>query len=70
LPPALQGAGVTVARIAALPAAQRDMVLGAYRTGLTGAFAAGAAIAALGFVTVLFLPELKLRSSSGEPAPE
>jgi len=66
LPPALQTAGATVARIAALPAGQRDMVLGAYRTGLTGAFAAGAAIAALGFFTVLFLPELPLRSGEGE----
>jgi hypothetical protein len=53
-----------VAEIAALPAAQRDQVLNAYRAGLSGAFAAGAGIAALGFLTVLFLPERPLRSAA------
>lgn len=56
-------AGGGVAQIAGLPAAQRAVVLGAYRSGLSGAFAAGAGIAALGFLTVLFLPERPLRTS-------
>jgi Major Facilitator Superfamily len=53
-----------VLRIAELPAAQRAIVLDAYRTGLSGAFTAGAAIAGLGCVMALFLPERPLRSAT------
>jgi MFS family permease len=53
-----------VRQIAALPEAQRAVVLEAYRSGLTGAFTAGAVIAGLGFLTVLFLPERPLRTVS------
>jgi EmrB/QacA subfamily drug resistance transporter len=53
-----------VLQIAELPVAQRAIVLDAYRTGLTGAFTAGAVIAGLGFLTVLFLPERKLRNAA------
>jgi EmrB/QacA subfamily drug resistance transporter len=50
-----------LAQMATLPDAQRALVLGAYRAGLTGAFITGTVIAGLGFVTVLFLPERPLR---------
>ncbi len=53
-----------VQQIAELPAAQRALVLDAYRSGLSGAFTAGAVIAGLGFLTVLFLPERPLRSAT------
>jgi EmrB/QacA subfamily drug resistance transporter len=53
-----------VLQIAELPAAQRAIVLDAYRTGLTGAFTVGAVIAGLGFLTALFLPERPLRSAT------
>jgi EmrB/QacA subfamily drug resistance transporter len=53
-----------VQQIAELPAAQRALLLGAYRAGLSGAFTAGAMIAGLGFLTVLFLPERPLRSAT------
>ncbi len=62
LPAGLQAAGGGVAEIAGLPAAQRAVVLNVYRAGLSSAFAAGAAIAAVGFLTVLFLPERPLRA--------
>ena len=64
LPNALQTAGQGVEQIGQLAAAQRDMVLGAYRAGLAGAFAVGAAIAALGFLVVLLLPDRMLSSGS------
>jgi predicted MFS family arabinose efflux permease len=50
-----------VLQIAQLPAAERALVLDAYRAGLASAFTVGAAIAGLGFLTVLFLPERPLR---------
>jgi hypothetical protein len=53
-----------VQQIAELPAAQRALVLDAYRAGLSGAFTVGAAIAGLGFLAVLFLPERPLRGAS------
>jgi EmrB/QacA subfamily drug resistance transporter len=53
-----------VQQIAELPAAQRALLLDAYRAGLSGAFTAGAMIAGLGFLTVLFLPERPLRSAT------
>ncbi len=65
LPPADTSAGRSAAQIGRLPAPQRAAVEGAYRAGLTGAFSAGAAISALGFLVVLFLPELPLRSAPG-----
>jgi MFS family permease len=52
-----------VQQIAELPAAQRALVLDAYRAGLSGAFAVGAVIAGLGFLAVLFLPERPLRGA-------
>jgi hypothetical protein len=52
-----------VLQIAELPAAQRALVLDAYRAGLASAFTVGAVIAGLGFLTVLFLPERPLRSN-------
>jgi MFS family permease len=51
-------------QIAELPAAQRALVLDAYRAGLFGAFTVGAVIAGLGFLTVLFLPERPLRGAT------
>ena len=63
--PAGLRSGESVAQILDLPDAQRAVILSAYRAGLSGAFWVGAAIAAVGFVTVLFLPELPLR---GGPA--
>jgi hypothetical protein len=53
-----------VLQIAALPAAERALVLDAYRAGLASAFTAGAVIAGLGFLTVLFLPERPLRGAA------
>ncbi|WP_428394271.1 MFS transporter [Lichenicoccus sp.] len=61
-------AGSSVVQIASLPGPQRLAVLAAYRAGLTGAFAAGAALSALAFLIVLFLPELPLRSTPIAPA--
>src|ERR1700691_645683 len=55
---------VGVLQIAELPAAQRALVLDAYRAGLSGAFTVGAVIAGLGFLTVLFLPERPLRGAT------
>jgi EmrB/QacA subfamily drug resistance transporter len=52
-----------VLQIAELPAAQRAMVLDAYRAGLSAAFTVGAVIAGLGFLGVLFLPERPLRGA-------
>ncbi len=66
LPAGLQAAGGGVAELANLPPAQRDIVFAAYRAGLSNAFAAGAVIAALGLLTVLFLPERPLRGTSAE----
>jgi len=61
LPLRLQEAAGGVGEISRLSAADHAAVLGAYRIGLSGAFAAGASIASLAFLTVLFLPELPLR---------
>jgi EmrB/QacA subfamily drug resistance transporter len=58
--------------IAALPAAQREIVLGAYRHAISTTFLVGAIITALAFALVLFLPEHPLKSgrtgSSGTPS--
>jgi EmrB/QacA subfamily drug resistance transporter len=64
LPAGLLAAGSGVAEIARLPDAQRAVVFSTYRAGLSYAFAAGAVIAALGFILVLFLPERPLRAVS------
>ncbi len=74
LPGGLRDAGNGVVAIGSLPVAQQALILGAYRAGLSSAFAAGAVIAALGFLAVLFLPERPLRaavpgSSPGPLAP-
>jgi EmrB/QacA subfamily drug resistance transporter len=53
-----------VLQIAELPAAERALVLDAYRVGLSGAFTVGAVISGLGFLTVLFLPERPLRGAA------
>jgi EmrB/QacA subfamily drug resistance transporter len=63
--PAGMQAAEGVAEIASLPEAQRATILAAYRAGLSGAFAVGAAIAAVGLTAVLFLPELPLRDGRG-----
>jgi EmrB/QacA subfamily drug resistance transporter len=63
VPGGLQSAADGVARIAGLPMAQRAAVFAAYRAGLAGAFMMGACIAALGFICVLFLPEIPLRGN-------
>ncbi|HUZ63175.1 MAG TPA: MDR family MFS transporter [Acetobacteraceae bacterium] len=49
-----------VSRIATLPRAQHDLVVFAYRHALATTFLAGAAITALAFFSVLFLPERQL----------
>jgi EmrB/QacA subfamily drug resistance transporter len=61
LPLRLQEAAGGVGEISRLSVADHAAVLDAYRIGLSGAFAAGASIASLAFLTVLFLPELPLR---------
>jgi EmrB/QacA subfamily drug resistance transporter len=48
-------------QIAMLPAAQREAALAAYRVAISTTFLAGAAIAAAGFVAVVFLPEKPLK---------
>jgi MFS family permease len=53
-----------VLQIAELPAAERALVLDAYRAGLASAFTVGAVIAGLGFLAVLFLPERPLRGAA------
>jgi EmrB/QacA subfamily drug resistance transporter len=59
----LGSASSGVAQIASLAPAQRAVVFAAYRAGLSGAFIMGACIAALGFIVVLFLPEVPLRGA-------
>ena len=58
--------------IAALPAVQREIVIGAYRHAIGTTFLVGAVITAMAFVLVLFLPEHPLRSgrSDGSGTPE
>jgi EmrB/QacA subfamily drug resistance transporter len=53
-----------VQEIASLPAAQREILMHAYRHAIATTFFTGAAIAALAFCVVLFLPELPLRSAA------
>jgi hypothetical protein len=66
----LMGQGIQ--DIAALPAAQHEIVIKAYRHAISTTFLVGAVITTLAFVLVLFLPEHPLKSrrtgSSGTPA--
>jgi predicted MFS family arabinose efflux permease len=66
----LMGQGIQ--DIAALPAAQHEIVIKAYRHAISTTFLVGAVITTLAFVLVLFLPEHPLRSGrtggSGTPA--
>jgi EmrB/QacA subfamily drug resistance transporter len=59
------GGHESLAKIAALPAAQHAMILSIYRYALSDSFLIGAVIAALGFAVILFLPEKKLAGRSG-----
>jgi len=53
-------------QIAALPAAEREIVKNAYRHAISTTFLVGSVIIALAFVLVFFLPERPLRSAQGE----
>jgi len=59
-----------VQQIASIPQAQRDILTHAYRHAIATTFITGAAIAALAFVIVLFLPERPLRSAMPEEIPK
>ena len=56
----------SVEQIAALPAAERDILIDAYRHAIGATFLAGGAVAAVAFCIVLFLPE---RPLEGGPIP-
>ena len=66
LPANLRTVGSGASKVAGLPQAQEIVMLAAYRSGLSGAFAVGTVIAALGFATVLFLPERPLRRATAD----
>jgi EmrB/QacA subfamily drug resistance transporter len=55
----------SVEQIANLPAPQRDAIIEAYRHAITTTFLAGAAVAAVAFIVVLFLPEKPLMNKRG-----
>jgi EmrB/QacA subfamily drug resistance transporter len=57
-----------IQQIAALPAAEREMVKNAYRHAISTTFLVGSIIIAVAFILVLFLPEHPLRSARGEGA--
>jgi EmrB/QacA subfamily drug resistance transporter len=59
-----------VQQIAKLSPAQHHTLMEAYRHSIATTFYTGAAIAALAFTIVLFLPERPLRSRSPEPSTE
>lgn len=52
-----------IQQIALLPSAQRELVLGVYRSAIGATFLLGAFVAALAFAIALFLPEKPLQSS-------
>jgi predicted MFS family arabinose efflux permease len=54
----------SLAAVAALPEAQRAAVVHAYRQAIGSTFLLGAAVAGLGLVVVLALPEIPLRSAA------
>jgi len=56
-----------IQQIALLPAVQRDVVLGAYRSAISSTFLVGAAVAITAFAITLFLPEKPLRTSCPMP---
>ncbi len=55
--------------IAALPAPVRDAVVGGFADSLSDVYTFAVPIALLGFLIVLFLPELPLRTSVGDAEP-
>jgi EmrB/QacA subfamily drug resistance transporter len=57
-------------QMSSLPAAQREVLIHAYRHAIATTFLTGAAIAAAAFCIVLFLPERPLRSSRPAEASE
>lgn len=52
-----------IQQIALLPAAQRDIVLAAYRTAIGSTFLAGAIVAVFAFAIILYLPEKPLQTA-------
>ena len=58
-----------VQQISSLPEEQRDLLQLAYRHAVAMTFLTGAAVAALAFTVVLFLPERPLRASIPDTAP-
>jgi EmrB/QacA subfamily drug resistance transporter len=56
-----------IQQIEQLPAAQKDIVIGAYRHAISTTFLLGSVVIALAFVLVLFLPEHPLRTSRASP---
>jgi hypothetical protein len=59
-----------IQQIELLPAAQKEIVIGAYRHAISTTFLLGSVVIALAFVLVLFLPELPLRTSHSSPVPK
>ncbi len=53
-----------IQQIAALPVAEREAVIAAYRHAISTTFFVGSAIVAIAFAVVLFLPEQPLKSAS------
>jgi EmrB/QacA subfamily drug resistance transporter len=56
-----------IQQIEQLPAAQKEIVIGAYRHAISTTFLLGSIVIALAFFLVLFLPELPLRTSHSSP---
>jgi len=52
-----------IQQIAQLPAAQKELIIAAYRHAISTTFMVGSAIIAMAFLLVLFLPEHPLKSS-------
>ncbi len=69
LPTALQNSSGGIGKLTGLPHPEQVVVMQAYRGGLSSAFVAGALVAALGFVIVLFLPERPLRNTPLDSVP-
>ena len=59
-----------VQQIAQMPAALGFAVTGFYRTAIGTTFLVGGAILGLAFLTVLFLPELPLKTAAADPVPQ
>jgi MFS family permease len=56
-----------IQQIEQLPAAQKEIVIGAYRQAISTTFLLGSAVIAFAFVLVFFLPEHPLRTSQTSP---